>query len=96
MNNKFENENEEENSLKSASLIEHFMRTLDRISVSLNIAKAILRFWENAHLPLPWANINTYFSLKAKCCLRGGVGGQFPRNVKWSQKPCIRFAPVFI
>ena len=53
MNNKFENENEEENSLKSASLIEHFMRTLDRISVSLNIAKAILRFWENAHLPLP-------------------------------------------
>ena len=30
MNNKFENENEEENSLKSASLIEHFMRTLDR------------------------------------------------------------------
>ena len=26
-------------------------------------------------------NINTYFSLRAKCCLRGGVGGQFPSNV---------------
>ena len=26
-------------------------------------------------------NINTYFSLRAKCWLRGGVGGQFPRNV---------------
>ena len=63
MNNKFENENEEENSLKSASLIEHFMRTLDWISVSLYISKAILRFWETAHLPLPWANINTYFLL---------------------------------
>ena len=23
----------------------------------------------------------TYFSLRAKCWLRGGVGGQFPRNV---------------
>ena len=68
------------------------MRTLDRISVSLlHISKAILRFWETAQLPLPWANINTYFSLKAKCWLRRGVGGQFPRNVKWSQKPCIRF-----
>ena len=28
-----------------------------------------------AQLPLPKANINTYFSW-----LRGGVGGQFPRN----------------
>ena len=26
-------------------------------------------------------NINTYFSLRAKCRLREGVGGQFPRNV---------------
>ena len=25
--------------------------------------------------------INTYFSLRAKCWLRGGVGGQCPRNV---------------
>ena len=39
------------------------------------------RFWETAHLPLPLANINTYFSLKAKCLLRGGVGGQFTRNI---------------
>ena len=32
MNNKFENENEEEKLLKSASLTEQFIRTLDRIS----------------------------------------------------------------
>ena len=32
-------------------------------------------------LPLPYANINTYFSLRANCWLRGGVGGQFPKNV---------------
>ena len=25
-----------------------------------------LGFWETAHLPLPYANINTYFSLWAK------------------------------
>ena len=34
----------------------------------------IIPFWETAHLPLPSANINTYFSLRAKCGLRGGVG----------------------
>ena len=41
----------------------------------------IIHFWETAHLPLPKANINTYYSLRAKCWLRGGVGGQLPRNV---------------
>ena len=45
--------------------------------------RIIIRFWETAHLPLPQANINTYFSLRAKCWLRGGVGGLFPRNVYW-------------
>ena len=29
----------------------------------------ILRFWETASLPLPKANINTYFALGAKCWL---------------------------
>ena len=38
-----------------------------------------LGFQEIAHLPLPQANINTCFSLRAKCWLRGGVSGQFPR-----------------
>ena len=38
-------------------------------------------FLETAHLPLPKANINTYFSLRAKCWIRGGVGGQFPLSV---------------
>ena len=27
-------------------------------------SRIIIRFWETVHLPLPWANINTYFSLK--------------------------------
>ena len=38
-------------------------------------------FWETAHLPLSKPNINTYFSLWAKCLVWGGVGGQFPRNI---------------
>ena len=38
-------------------------------------------FWETTHLPLLQPNINPYFSLWAKCCLRGGVGGQFPRSI---------------
>ena len=36
-----------------------------------------LRFWETADIPLPLANMNTYFSLRAKCWLKGGVGRQF-------------------
>ena len=35
----------------------------------------IIRFWETAHLPLPETDIKTYFSLRAKCWLKGGVGG---------------------
>ena len=31
--------------------------------------------------PSPQPNINFNFSSRAKCWLRGGVGGQFPRNV---------------
>ena len=33
---------------------------------------------------VPQANINTNFSLRTKWCLRGGVGGQFRRNLNWS------------
>ena len=47
-----------------------------------------LGFWESAHLPLPWANIITCFSLRAKCWLRGGVGGQFLRKLHWSGSAC--------
>ena len=36
------------------------------------------------HLPLPQGNINAYLSLRAKCWLKGGVGGRFPRNLNWS------------
>ena len=49
------------------------------------VLRIIWRFWETAHLPLSKANIDTYLSLRAKCWLRGGVGGQFPRNVKLSR-----------
>ena len=31
--------------------------------------------------PSPETNINAYFSLRAKCWLSGGVGGQFSRNL---------------
>ena len=41
-------------------------------------------FWGTDHLPLPWVNNITYFSLWAKLWLRGGVGGQVPRNLNWS------------
>ena len=40
--------------------------------------------WVTDHLiPFPLVNINTYFSLRAKCCLMGGVGGQLPRHPNW-------------
>ena len=38
-------------------------------------------FWETAYLPLPWLNVNTNSSLRAKCWLREGVGRQFSRNL---------------
>ena len=42
--------------------------------------------------PFPKPTLNTYFSLKAKCWLRGGVGGNIPRNVY--NDPII--TPIFI
>ena len=41
-------------------------------------------FWVTAHLPLPWINNNISFSLGAKLWIRGGVGGQLPRNLSWT------------
>ena len=43
-----------------------------------------LRFLGNCPPTLPYAIIITYFSLRAKCWLRGGVGGQFPKKPKES------------
>ena len=40
-----------------------------------------LGFWETDHPPLPLVNIITYFPLWANSWLKGGVGGQFPRNL---------------
>ena len=45
---------------KSASLIEHFMRTLDRISVSLCISKALYSF-SYKNLSIFKAKLNKYF-----------------------------------
>ena len=47
-----------------------------------------LGLWETAHLPLPYANINAQFSLRAKCWLRGRVVGQFLGNLNRSGKTC--------
>ena len=44
-----------------------------------------LMFLRNWPPTPPLANINTYFSPGEKCWLRGGVGGQFPRNLNWSK-----------
>ena len=53
------------------------------LSITLKgIDGIIIRFWETAHLPLPWDNVNTYFSLRAKCWLRGGVGIMIPINYR--------------
>ena len=62
MINKFENENEKEKLFKQkrASLIEHFMRTLDRISVSLYISKALNSF-SYKNLSIFKAKLNKYF-----------------------------------
>ena len=39
------------------------------------------KFYKINSVSIIEANINTYFSLREKCELRGGVGGQFPRNI---------------
>ena len=60
------------------------LRRHGQLNTKLWFCPINLGFWEAAHLPLPKSNINTYFSLSAKCWIRGGVGGQFPRNLNWS------------
>ena len=53
------------------------------LSITLKgIDGIIMRFWETAHLPLSWDNVNTYISLRAKCWLRGGVGIMIPINYR--------------
>ena len=55
------------------------LQTLTRQKEDMKVHRIIIRFLETAHLPLPLTL--TSFILRAKCWLRGGVGGQFPRNV---------------
>ena len=55
----------------------------------MNSFLKVMCFWETAHLPLPKANISTYFSLRPKCWRRGGVGWHFPEGHRLSIFPCF-------
>ena len=55
--------------------------------IGMNSFLKVMRFWETAHLPLPKANISTYFSLRPKCWRRGGVGWHFPEGHRLSVFP---------
>ena len=50
--------------------------TLQHVYKGINLG-----IWETAHLPLPQLNVNIYVPLGAKFWVRGGVGGQFLRNL---------------
>ena len=43
-----------------------------------------LGFWEAAHLPLTNSTLTFASHLGQNVGVRGGVGGQFPRNLNWS------------
>ena len=55
--------------------------------IGMNSFLKVMCFWETAHLPLPKANISTYFSLRPKCWRRGGVGWHFPEGHRLSVFP---------
>ena len=63
----------------------HYCLRGDEVSLGNSVKPywIIIRFLETAHLPLPQANINTYFSLRAKCWCRGGVGGRSQKRITW-------------
>ena len=48
-------------------------------------------FWETAHLPSPKPT-----SLRAKRCLRGGVGGQFPETYHDPKKGSKMTSTLFL
>ena len=49
--------------------------------ISFYSIKMLYGHWsETAHLPLSLVNTNTYFSLWAKCWLKGEVMGSFPET----------------
>ena len=52
---------------------------------SCDIVMNQVRFLENCP---PTPPLKTYFSLRAKCWVRGGVGGQFPWDLNWSIVIC--------
>ena len=58
-----------------------YFKPQNRTIVSTRHDNNNLGFWETAHIPLLLVNTNTYLSLKAKCWVKGGVGGQFPGNL---------------
>ena len=58
-----------------------FWPAIHKFDQSIKKVRIIRHFWQTALLPLPWANFYTYFSLREKCWLKGGVGGQFLRYI---------------
>ena len=71
--------------LDSMEPIGNDLQTLTRQKEDMKVHR-IIRFLKTAHLPPPPPSPKptltlTSFILRAKCWLRGGVGGQFPRNV---------------
>ena len=58
----------------------HVSLHLQRKNLGINFG-----VWETAHLPRPKPNILPQVRSKCQCWLGEGVGGQFPRNVNWSE-----------
>ena len=66
---------------------EHLRRFLDlfhkcsEVGMGEKVDSDQFRFLGNCPPTLPLVNINTYFSLRAKWWLKGGVGGKVTRNL---------------
>ena len=55
------------------------------------IARITVCSWGTAQLPLPKRNINTKFRFGQDVRFGGGVSGQFPRNIYWSNCAYLAF-----
>ena len=67
------NSNNNDPVLLVKTIFRHCTCFLSSVATDGTDERIIIRFWETAHLPLPYTNINAYFSLRAKYLLRGGV-----------------------
>ena len=69
------NSNNNDPVLLVKTIFRHCTCFLSSVATDGTDERIIIRFWETAHLPLPYTNINAYFSLRAKYLLREGLGG---------------------